>query len=123
MLAYNQFFDQSELASPNLFAYPYMARMERELANHEASHIAGAFELYLESSNWVWGAYMDSSDEDKALWREDREFLQILDLTPEKVEEMGMNALKEMVDEEMKKGMDEKEGNGPPKLMVKFANF
>merc|ERR1712051_498842 len=82
-------------------------------------HIAGAFELYLESSSWVWGAYMDSSDEDKALWREDREFLNMLDLTPEKVEEMGMNALKDFADEEMKKGMDEKE---PMVLLNSWSN-
>jgi len=124
LMAYNQFFDQTQLASPNVYASAYMSRMEREMANHEASHIAGHFEMYLEAKSWVWGAYMASSDEDKAKWREDKEFLMMLDLTPEKVKDWGMDGDdKEMG--EMKEGdMDmKKEGAGPPKLMVKFANF
>ena len=120
-MAYDQFFKQSELATPNATAGAYMARMERDMANHAASHIAGHFEMYLEMSSWIWAAYMNSSDEDKEMWREDKDFLMMLDLTPEKVEKWGMNDDKK----EMKEmdGMDEKKEGGPPKLLMRLANF
>ena len=120
-MAYNQFFDQSQLASPNATAGAYMARMEREMANHAANHIAGHFEMYLEMSSWLWAAYMNSSDEEKEMWREDKDFLMMLDLTPEKVEKWGMNDDKKEM-KEMKDGDEKKEG-GPPKLLMRLANF
>jgi len=127
-LAYNQFFDQSELASPNATASSYMDRMEREQANHAASHIAGHFEMYHEAASWVWGAYMASSDEAKEEWRKDKEFLMMLSLSPEKVEDWGKCGEmdeKEMMEKREERMDEKKEGApaGPPKLMVKFANF
>jgi len=114
IMAYNQFFEQYEAS--NATAASYMAKMEREMANHEASHIAGHFEMYHYAPSWLWGAYMASSDEEKAKWRSDKEFLMMLNLTPEKVEEWGMNG----DDKEMKEdGMMD----GPPSLIVKMANF
>ena len=72
--------------------------------------------MYHEAASWVWGAYMASSDEEKAKWRSDKEFLMMLNRTPEKVEEWGMNG----DDKEMKEdGMMD----GPPSLIVKMANF
>ena len=119
MIAYNQFWDQWQNQS-NSTAESYLYRMEREMALHEASHIAGHFEMYLEMSSWLWGAYMASSDEEKAKWREDKEFLMMLDLTPEKVKEWGMDGEdKEM--KEMKEGDDKM--SGPPSLLLKIANF
>merc|ERR1712079_436788 len=124
-LAYNQFFDQSELASPNATASSYMDRMEREQANHAASHIAGHFEMYHEAASWVWGAYMASSDEAKEEWRKDKEFLMMLGLSKDKVEDWGKcGDEKEMMEKEMmekrEERMDEKKEGapaGPPKLM------
>jgi len=88
-LAYNQFFDQYKAS--NSTAESYMNAMEREMATHTASHVAGAFELYHSMPSWLWGAYMNSSEEDKAMWREDKEFLMMLKLTPEAVEKWGMD--------------------------------
>ena len=119
-LAYNQFWDQYQLATPNATAESYMNRMEREMANHEASHIAGHFEMYHELPSWLWGAYMASSEEEKEKWRSDKEFLMMLDLTPEKVEKWGKGGDMEM--KEMKEG-DDKMMDGPPSLMLKFVNI
>ena len=113
-MAYNQFFEQYEAS--NATAAAYMATMEREMAQHTASHVAGAFEIYHAMPSWLWGAYQASSDEEKAKWRSDKEFLMMLNLTPEKVEEWGMNG----DDKEMKEdGMMD----GPPSMIVKMANF
>merc|ERR1712113_934901 len=95
-LAYNQFFDQYE--ANNSTAYSYMAALERETAKHTAEHVAGAFELYHAMPSWIWGAYMNSSDEEKAKFREDKEFLMMLKLTPEMVEDWGKEG-----DEKMEK--------------------
>lgn len=84
-LAYDQFFNQYEAS--NSTAYSYMAKMERQMAQHTASHVAGAFELYHAMPSWIWGAYMASSEEEKAKFREDKEFLMMLKLTPEMVED------------------------------------
>ena len=101
-LAYNQFFDQYE--ANNSTAYSYMAAMEREMAKHTAEHVAGAFELYHAMPSWIWGAYMNSSDEEKAKFREDKEFLMMLKLSPEIVEDWGKEGdeKKEMMDGERK---------------------
>ena len=119
IMAYNQFFEQYEAS--NATAAAYMAKMEREMANHEASHIAGHFEMYHYAPSWLWGAYMASSDEAKEEWRKDKEFLMMLNLTPEKVEKWGMNG-DDMEMKEMKEG-DGKMMDGPPSLIVKLANF
>ena len=86
-LAYNQFWDQATMATPNATAGSYIASMERDMAYHTAAHVAGAFELYLEMGNWVWAAYMNSSEEAKAGFREDKDFLMMLKLKPEDVED------------------------------------
>lgn len=86
-LAYNQFWSESTLASPNVNAPTFMAAMERELAYHTASHVAGAFELYLEYGNWLWAAYMNSDDATKCEWRKDKGFLIMLQLMPEDVKD------------------------------------
>ena len=117
-MAYDQFFKQSELATPNGTSAAYMALMEREMANHAASHIAGHFEMYHYAKDWVWGAYMNSSDEEKAAYREDKKFLMMLHLTPEMVEDMGMNGDKDMDMDKDKKMMD-----GPPALIMSFVNI
>jgi hypothetical protein len=104
-LAYNQFFEQYE--ANNSTAYAYMATMEREMAQHTASHVAGAFEIYHAMPSWLWGAYMASSDEDKAKWRSDKEFLMMLKLTPEMVEDWDMDGEK----------MDKMEMDGEKKPM------
>jgi len=83
-LAYNQFFEQYEAS--NSTAYSYMAAMEREMAQHTAAHVAGAFEIYHAMPSWLWGAYMASDEEAKKAWREDKDFLMMLKLTPEAVE-------------------------------------
>merc|ERR1719411_2138180 len=86
-LAYNQFWDQATMASPNATAGAYIATMEREMALHTASHVAGAFELYLEMGNWLWAAYMNSDDATKCEWRKDKGFLIMLQLMPEDVKD------------------------------------
>jgi hypothetical protein len=86
-LAYDQFFKQYTMTTPNALAGPYLATMEREAAMHVAEHTAGAFELYLEFGNWIWAAYMAASDEEKKGWREDKDFLMMLHLMPEDVED------------------------------------
>ena len=103
-MAYNQFWDQFQAS--NSTAEAYMATMEREMAQHTASHVAGAFELYHYASSWVWAAYMNSSEEDKAMFREDKEFLAMLRLTPEMVEDWGMDGKKEKMDGEYDDMMD-----------------
>merc|ERR1719195_1102731 len=109
-MAYNQFFDQYEAS--NSTAYSYMAAMEREMAMHTAEHVAGAFELYHAMPSWIWGAYLASSDEEKAKFREDKEFLMMLKLTPEMVEDW---------DKEGDEKMEKKEGEMKPmdKLLVR----
>jgi hypothetical protein len=114
-LAYNQFWDQMTMATPNATASSYVMSMERDMAYHTAAHVAGAFELYLEMGNWLWAAYMNSSDEEKEMWREDKEFLMMLQLTPEKVKDWGMDGGKKMKGDKGMKG-DKKDG-GPPKLI------
>merc|ERR1712088_534572 len=113
-LAYNQFFEQYEAS--NATAAAYMATMEREMAQHTASHVAGAFEIYHSMPSWLWGAYMNSSEEDKAMWREDKGFLMMLKLTPEAVEKWGM-------DKEEKWDMDKHEKMDMDNLMIKPRNF
>jgi len=110
-LAYNQFFDQYEAS--NSTAYSYMAAMEREMAMHTAEHVAGAFELYHAMPSWIWGAYLAASDEDKAKFREDKEFLMMLKLTPEMVEDWDKEGDYEK--------MEKKEGEMKPmdKLLVR----
>ena len=113
-MAYDQFFKQSELATPNAYSAAYMAKMEREMAEHTASHVAGAFEIYHAMGDWLWAAYMAADDEEKAKWREDKDFLMMLHLTPEEVEKYGMNDDKKMEmdgDKDMSKLMV-----GPPSL-------
>merc|ERR1719195_421006 len=90
----------------------YMAAMEREMAMHTAEHVAGAFELYHAMPSWIWGAYLASSDEEKAKFREDKEFLMMLKLTPEMVEDW---------DKEGDEKMEKKEGEMKPmdKLLVR----
>merc|ERR1719479_635191 len=101
-LAYNQFWSQSTLASPNVNAPTFMAAMERELAMHTASHVAGAFELYLEMGNWLWAAYMNSPEEAKEEWRKDKDFLMMLHLKPEDVEDWESGAEEgEMMEDDM----------------------
>ena len=117
IMAYNQFFEQYEAS--NATAASYMAKMEREMANHEASHIAGHFEMYHYASSWLWGAYMASSDEEKAKWRSDKEFLMMLKLTPEMVEDWDKDGDYEKMDKM------EMEGEKKPmeSLLIKPANF
>merc|ERR550539_219217 len=107
-MAYNQFFEQYEAS--NATAAAYMATMEREMAQHTASHVAGAFEIYHAMPSWLWGAYMASSDEEKAKWRSDKEFLMMLKLTPEMVEDWDKEGDYEKMDkmemEGEKKPMD-----------------
>merc|ERR1719361_1469741 len=106
-LAYNQFFEQYEAS--NATAAAYMATMEREMAQHTASHVAGAFEIYHAMPSWLWGAYMNSSDEEKAKWRSDKEFLMMLKLTPEAVEDWDGEKMEKMdmdMDMDDKKPMD-----------------
>jgi hypothetical protein len=95
-LAYNQFWDQATMATPNATAGSYIASMERDMAYHTAAHVAGAFELYLEMGNWVWAAYMNSSEEAKAGFREDKDFLMMLKLKPEDVEDWESGAEDDM---------------------------
>ena len=119
-MAYNQFFDQYE--ANNSTAYAYMATMEREMAQHTASHVAGAFEIYHAMPSWLWGAYMASSEEDKQAWREDKEFLMMLKLTPEAVEDWDKEGDEKMDYEKMdgeKKPMDNLMV-GPPSLRKVF---
>jgi len=121
-LAYDQFFKQSELATPNATAGSYMAAMEREMAMHTAEHVAGAFEIYHAMPSWLWGAYMASSEEDKQAWREDKEFLMMLKLTPEAVEDWDKEGDEKMDYEKMdgeKKPMDNLMV-GPPSLRKVF---
>ena len=120
-LAYNQFFDQYE--ANNATAYSYMARMEREMAYHTASHVAGAFEIYHAMPSWIWGAYMASSEEDKQVWREDKDFLKMLKLTPEMVEDWEKEG-EEKMDKDMK--MEDKPASlmvGPPNQLRKIFKF
>ena len=116
-LAYNQFFEQYEAS--NATAAAYMATMEREMAQHTASHVAGAFEIYHAMPSWLWGAYMASSDEEKAKWRSDKEFLMMLKLTPEMVEDWDKDGDYEKMDKM------EMEGEKKPmeSLLIKPANF
>ena len=114
-MAYNQFFEQYE--ANNSTAYSYMATMEREMAQHTASHVAGAFEIYHAMPSWLWGAYQASSDEEKAKWRSDKEFLMMLKLTPEMVEDWD----KEKGDDYEKMDMDEKKPMD--NLMIKPRNL
>ena len=100
-LAYNQFWDQATMASPNATAGAYIATMEREMALHTASHVAGAFELYLEMANWLWAAYMNSPEEAKEEWRKDKDFLMMLKLKPEDVEDWESGAEGEMMEDDM----------------------
>merc|ERR1719189_2684751 len=94
----------------------FMATMEREMAQHTASHVAGAFEIYHAMPSWLWGAYMNSSDEEKAKWRSDKEFLMMLKLTPEAVEDWDGEKMEKMdMDMDDKKPMDN--------LMIKPRNF
>jgi len=116
IMAYNQFFEQYEAS--NATAASYMAKMEREMANHEASHIAGHFEMYHYAPSWLWGAYMASSDEEKAKWRSDKEFLMMLKLTPEMVEDWD----KEKGDYE-KMDMEKDDKKPMDNLMIKPRNF
>jgi hypothetical protein len=129
-LAYNQFFDQATMATPNAYASAYGGVMEREMAKHTASHVAGAFELYLEMGNWLWAAYMNSSEEEKAGWREDKDFLMMLQLTPEIVEDWGMDGDKKMMDKEMmdkemmdKEMKDDKKPEGGPPKLIRLLRF
>ena len=115
-LAYDQFFKQYEAS--NATAYSYMAAMEREMAMHTAEHVAGAFEIYHAMPSWLWGAYMASSEEDKEMWREDKEFLMMLKLTPEAVEDWGKEG-DEKMDHGEKKPMDNLMV-GPPSLRKAF---
>ena len=115
-LAYNQFFDQYEAS--NSTASSYMAAMEREMAMHTAEHVAGAFELYHAMPSWLWGAYMNSSDEEKAKFREDKEFLMMLKLTPEAVKDWDREG-DEKMDHDEKKPMDNLMV-GPPSLRKAF---
>ena len=64
-----------------------MAAMEREMAYHTASHVAAAFELYLEYYNWLWAAYMNSDEATKCEWRKDKGFLIMLEMLPEDVKD------------------------------------
>ena len=119
-MAYNQFFEQYEAS--NATAAAYMATMEREMAQHTASHVAGAFEIYHAMPSWLWGAYMASSEEDKQAWREDKEFLMMLKLTPEAVEDWDKEGDEKMDYEKMdgeKKPMDNLMV-GPPSLRKVF---
>lgn len=86
-LAYQQFFDQANLASPNATAASYMAAMERESALHVAEHVAQGFELYKNYGNWIWAQYMNSEEESKKMWRADKDFLMMFNLMPEDVKE------------------------------------
>ena len=115
-MAYDQFFKQYELATPNATAYTYMATMERDMAKHTAAHVAGAFELYHYMGDWLWGNYMAASDEEKATWREDKDFLMMLKLTPEDVEKWGEGEKMEKMED------DSKLMAGPPR-MIKLLKF
>merc|ERR1712083_461795 len=107
-------FEQYEAS--NATAAAYMATMEREMAQHTASHVAGAFEIYHAMPSWLWGAYMASSDEEEAKWRSDKEFLMMLKLTPEMVEDWDGEKMEKMDgDMDEKKPMDN--------LMIKPRNF
>ena len=125
-LAYNQFFEQYEAS--NSSAYTFMAMMEREMAMHTASHVAGAFEIYHAMPSWLWGAYMAADEEEKAMWREDKKFLMMLKLTPEDVKDWGMDGEKmEKMDDmdDMDDKMDDKKLMsrlmvGPPSLYKVF---
>ena len=89
------------------------------MALHAANHIAAHFEMYHYASSWLWGAYMASSDEEKAKWRSDKEFLMMLKLTPEMVEDWDKDGDYEK--------MDKMEMDGEKKpmesLLIKPANF
>jgi hypothetical protein len=101
------------MATPNATAGAFIGTMEREIANHAANHIAAAFELYLEMGNWIWAQYMNSSDEVKKEWREDKNFLMMLKLKPEDVEDWEQGGDDdEMMDDDM---MIAK--RGPPSLI------
>jgi hypothetical protein len=88
-MAYNQFWDQATMASPNAYSAAYLNAMDREMALHTAEHVAAAFELYMEYGNWIWGAYMNSDDMTKKEWRKDKDFLMMFRLFPEDVEGWG----------------------------------
>ena len=120
-LAYDQFFKQYEAS--NATAYSYMATMEREMAMHTAEHVAGAFEIYHAMPSWLWGAYMASSEEDKQTWREDKDFLMMLMLKPEDVEDWDKEGDEMMEGDEKMDGEKKPMDNlmvGPPSLRTAF---
>ena len=67
---------------------------------------------------------MNSSDEEKEAWREDKDFLMMLRLTPEKVKDWGMDGDhdEKMMGEKGEMGDKKPEGKGPPKL-IKLLRF
>merc|ERR1712038_475432 len=96
------------------------AKMSKNLY---ASHVAGAFEIYHAMPSWLWGAYMASSEEDKQAWREDKDFLMMLKLTPEMVEDWDKEG-EEKMDKDMK--MEDKPASlmaGPPNQLRKIFKF
>lgn len=68
-------------------AEAYLNAMEREMAMHTASHASAVFATYKEYSNWIWGAYINSSDEAKCGFRKDKGFLIMFKLMPEDVKD------------------------------------
>ena len=120
-LAYDQFFKQSTLATPNATAGTYLAAMEREMALHAANHIAAHFEMYHEAHNWIWAAYMNSDPDTKKEFRKDKDFLMMLNLTEDMVKDWGMDGEKEMMEEDMKK--EDSKMTGPPSLILKLVNM
>ena len=44
---------------PNATASTYLDKMDREIGLHTAAKVAGAFDLYYERGDWLWGAYMN----------------------------------------------------------------
>ena len=97
--------------------------MERDMALHTAEHVAAAFELYHYMGDWIWAAYMNSSEEDKAMFREDKDFLMMLRLTPKDVEKWGMDKKEKMDGEHDMKDEDMKPDDKASSLIGGMPNL
>lgn len=75
------------MASPNAASEAYLNAMDREAAMITASHASAAFATYKEYGNWIWGHYINSTDEVKCGFRKDKGFLIMFKLMPEDVED------------------------------------
>ena len=84
--------------------------MDREIGLHTAAKVAGAFDLYYERGDWLWGAYMNQPDEKKKEWRANETFLYSLNLRYDEVKHWPES---EPEDLEWDKVEDGKELDGP----------